>query len=180
MASIVERMIGAASLNANTFEEVEHDASATGQAMTVVILSSVAAGIGVIGSGFTTLLITIVASLIGWFIWAGLTFVIGTKLMPEPQTKSDLGELLRTIGFSTSPGILRIFGFVPILGWMISLAAGLWMLVAMVVAVRQALDYQSTVRAVIVCAIGFVIYMLFSVFLGTLLGGAAVLSGAVG
>lgn len=177
MASITERMIGAASLNAATFEEVEHDVNATGQAMAVVVLSSLAAGIGAAGSGFTALVVTTIAALLGWVVWAGLTFLIGTKLLPEPQTKADVGELLRTIGFSTSPGILRILGFIPVLGWMISLAASLWMLVAMVVAVRQALDYKSTLRAVGVCAIGFVANLLISIILGSIFGGAAILSG---
>jgi len=177
MASITERMIGAASLNAATFEEVEHDVNATGQAMVVVVLSSLAAGIGALGSGFMALVATTIAALLGWVVWAGLTFLIGTKLLPEPQTKSDVGELLRTIGFSTSPGILRILGFIPVLGWLISLAASLWMLVAMVVAVRQALDYKSTIRAVVVCVIGFVAYLLISVVLGSIFGGAALLSG---
>ncbi len=95
--------------------------------------------------------------LVGWFIWAALTFLIGTKILPEPQTKADLGELLRTIGFSASPGVLRIFGMIPLLGGLIALAASVWMLVAMVVAVRQALDYTSTGRAVGVCAIGWLV-----------------------
>jgi hypothetical protein len=94
---------------------------------------------------------------VGWFIWAGLTFLIGTKILPEPQTKADLGELLRTIGFSASPGVLRIFGMIPLLGGLIALAASVWMLVAMIVAVRQALDYTSTGRAVGVCVIGWLV-----------------------
>lgn len=176
MASLTKRMIGAAVLDVKTYEEVEADKAATGQAMTVVILSSLAAGVGTISLGLDMLLWMTIAALVGWFIWAGLTYVIGTKLLPEPQTQSDMGELLRTIGFSTAPGILRILGFIPFLGALISFAAGVWMLVAMVVAVRQALDYKSTGRAVGVCLIGFIIYMVVLGGLASVLVGGTALS----
>ena len=177
MASLVDRMIGAAMLNVNTYEEVEADTNAIPQAMTVVVLSSVAAGIGTLRhGGISGLLFGTVAALVGWAIWAGLTFVIGTKLLPEPQTRSDVGELLRTIGFAQSPGILRILGIIPLIGWLISLVASLWMLAATVIAVRQALDYQSTGRAVAVCLIGFVVYVVITFMLAAVFG----IGGAIG
>ncbi len=156
MASFTERMIGSAMLRARTYEEVEADSTAMGQAMGVVVLSGVAAGLGAWGSSMALEMFIALAS---WFVWALLTFVIGTKLLPEPQTRSDLGELLRTIGFSASPGVLRIFGVVPVVGWLISIVASFWMLAAMVIAIRQALDFSSTWRAVAVCAVGFVPYL---------------------
>ncbi len=160
MASYVERLIGAARLDPRTYEEVEADSSAMGQAMATVLLSSLAAGVGSIREGgIGGLVIIALSALIGWFVWALLTWFIGTRLLPEPQTESDLGELLRTIGFSASPGLLRVLAVVPAAGPLLALIASVWMLVAMVVAVRQALDYQSTGRAVGVCLIGFVIYL---------------------
>jgi hypothetical protein len=171
MASLTERMIGAAKLDVATYEEVENDPTAMGQAMLVVVLSSVAAGIGTIGMlGIRGLVIGTIVAIVGWFLWAGLTFLIGTKLLPEPQTQADFGQLLRSIGFSASPGVLRILGIIPILGWLISLAASIWMLVAMVIAVRQALDYKSTGRAVGVCLIGFVVYLVFSAIVAGMTG----------
>ena len=128
MASFTDRMLGAAKLDVDTYEEVEHDQTATGQAMGVVIISSLAAGIGSVGGGASGLIAGTIGALVGWFIWAALTFLIGTKVLPEPQTKADLGELLRTIGFSASPGVLRIFGMIPLLGGLIALAASVWML----------------------------------------------------
>ena len=120
MASFSERMIGAAMLNVSTYEEVEGDTNATPQAMAVVVLSSVANGIGAFGlGGFKGLIWGTVGALVGWVIWAALTFLIGTKLLPEPQTRSDIGELLRTIGFASSPGILRLCGLIPLIGWLI-------------------------------------------------------------
>lgn len=148
MASFTERMIGAAKLNVHTYEEVEADRTATGQAMAVVVLASVAAGIGEARQGLFALIAGAFVALIGWFIWAFLTYLIGTKILPERQTKSDVGELLRTIGFSASPGILRILSIVPVVGGLVTFVVSLWMLVAMVIGVRQALDYQSTWRAV--------------------------------
>lgn len=158
MEAYVNRIIRAAKLEVQLYEEVEHDVDALGQAMGVVVLSSLAAGLGRLGThGVNGIIWGTLGALAAWFIWAYLTYFIGTKILPEPQTESDLGETLRTIGFSSSPGLLRIFGFVPALGSIVIFGASLWMLVAMVVAVRQALDYESTARAVGVCAIGWLI-----------------------
>jgi hypothetical protein len=179
MATFVGRMIGAAKLDAATYEEIEADARATGQAMLVVCLSAVAAGIGAIGDGGVRgALGGVIAALLGWFLWALLTWVIGTKMLPEAQTSADLGQLLRTIGFSASPGILRLFGFIPVLGVIIQLAATIWMLAAMIVAVRQALDYRGTGRAIVVCLIGFLIYVAVNAALFMVLGLGAGMMGA--
>jgi hypothetical protein len=176
MTGFKDRMLRAAKLDVHLYEEVEADKSAMGQAMGVVVLSSVAAGIGSIGMGAAGpggILVGIIIALIGWYIWAFLTYFIGTKLLPEPQTHADLGELLRTIGFSSSPGLIRILGIIPGLGQVVFLAASIWMLVAMVIAVRQALDYKSTWRAVGVCAIGWAIQTAIIIILFSLFAGAA-------
>jgi hypothetical protein len=170
MHFLADRMIRAAKLDVTLYEEVEADRGAMGQAMTVVIVSSVAAGLGGIAKGgISGVFMGTILALVGWLIWAYLTYLIGTRLLPEPQTKADYGELLRTIGFSSSPGVIRILGMIPGLFWIISTIASVWMLVAMIIAVRQALDYSGTLRAVGVCAIGWVIQviilsLLFSFF----------------
>ena len=173
MSSFTERMIRAAKLDVALYEEVEADKGAMGQAMGVVILSSVAAGIGTISAtGIKGLIFGTIAALLGWFIWAFLTYFIGTRLLPEPQTKADYGELLRTIGFSSSPGVLRVLGIIPMLGNILNFIVGIWMLVAMVIAVRQALDYNSTWRAVGVCLIGWIVQItIFGLFFW-LIGGS--------
>jgi len=178
MASLIDRMIRAAKLDINVYEEIEADKGAMGQAMGVVVFSSVAAGIGTVGTiGINGLVLGTIAALIGWFIWAFLTYFIGTRLLPEPQTKADYGELLRTIGFSSSPGVLRVLGIIPIVGNILNFICGIWMLIAMIIAVRQALDYKSTWRAVGVCLIGWIIQIVvFSIFFG-LRGGAGALQG---
>ena len=172
MASFTDRMIRAAKLDVTLYEEVEADKEAMGQAMGVVILSSVAAGIGAIGTtGIKGLFFGTIAALLGWFVWAFLTYFIGTRLLPEPQTKADIGELLRTIGFSSSPGVLRVLAIIPMLGAILNFIIGLWMLVAMVIAVRQALDYKSTWRAVGICLIGWIVQMVIFALFFWLVGG---------
>jgi len=173
MASFKDRIIRAAKLDVHLYEEVEADKGAMGQAMAVVILSSIAGGIGTPARlGLGGILIGTIAALVAWYIWAFLTYFIGTKLFPEPQTKADVGELLRTIGFSSSPGLIRVLGIIPFLRGLVFLVAGVWMLVAMVIAVRQALDYQSTLRAVGVCIIGWIAQALVLLLLFYFLGGA--------
>ena len=160
MASFTERMIGAARLDVQVYEEVEADTGATGQAMGVVLLSSLAGGIGSVGLGAGGLGGFVgggIAALIGWAIWAFLTYIIGTRLLAEPQTRADVGELMRTLGFAQSPGLVRFVGILPGVGSLAVSIVSIWMLVAMVIAVRQALDYTSTWRAVGVCLVGWVL-----------------------
>lgn len=174
MSNFNDRIIRAAKLDASVYEEVEEDTTALKQAMAVVVLSSIAAGIGTTTSGGLSVIMVIITgtilALIGWYIWAYITYFIGTRLLPEPQTKADYGQLLRTIGFSSSPGLIRIFCIIPGLSGIISVIAAVWMLIAMVVAVRQALDYRSTFRAVAVCIIGWVIQSLFLIVVLAIIG----------
>ena len=181
MATLIQRAVGAARLNVATFEEVEADRGATGQAMLVVVLSAVAAGIGAWGEPGNGFLKMAFISLVAWFVWAFLTWLVGTKILPGPETSADMGQLLRTIGFAASPGILRVFAGLPGVGPVIGFIASVWMLIAMVVAVRQALDYRSTGRAVAVCIVGFLVYLAVILALGAALGlGAWMLGSAVG
>jgi hypothetical protein len=171
MASIWDRMFRAAKLDVQLYEEVEADIGATTQATIVVVLAALAAGIGSLGSGGISGLFTgTVIALIGWLVWAFLTYFIGTRLLPEPQTNADYGQLLRTIGFASAPGVIRVLGIVPGLAPFLFLIGGIWMLVAMVVAVRQALDYKSTGRAVGVCLIGWLVQVVILILAGPLIG----------
>ncbi|MGH7388943.1 MAG: YIP1 family protein [Candidatus Rokuibacteriota bacterium] len=167
-----ERMLGCARLDRATFEEVEHDPAATMPALGVVVLSSVAAGIGS-GARATSIVVGILVALAAWYVWAFLTYWVGTRLLPEPQTSATHGELLRVIGFSSVPGILRVLGIVPGLRAIVFLVTSIWMLVAGVVGVRQALDYRSTGRAVAVVAIGWVVqWAVMLLFLALMAPGA--------
>ena len=168
----VNRIIRACKLDVSLYEEVEADKSATLQAALVVVLSSLAAGVGAISLGASNFLMAPILSLISWYIWAYLIYIIGTKLFPEQNTKADHGQLLRTIGFSSAPGLIRIFGFTPDLMSITFIGAGIWMLIAMVIAVRQALDYESTWRAIGVVVIGFLVQAIILIMLLRIFGPA--------
>src|SRR5512147_117257 len=131
MNPFIDRMIRAARLDAQLYEEVEADAAATGQAAAVVLLASVAAGIGLGGFGIGDVLLIAIGALIGWVIWAALTYFIGTQLLPEAETEADVGQLMRTIGFASAPGVIRILGILPGFAWFVFAISGLWMLAAM-------------------------------------------------
>jgi hypothetical protein len=167
------RLIGAMALDPVIYEEVEADRGATLQAMLVVVLSSLSAGLGARGFGSGSLQGVLFISglaLVGWATWAIITFQIGARLMPEPQTRVDVGELLRTIGFAAAPGMLRIFGVVPGATIPAFVITSVWMLAAMIVAVRQALDYESTWRAFAVCALGWTLAIAIAVTIGLVFG----------
>ncbi|HEY5593735.1 MAG TPA: YIP1 family protein [Nitrospiria bacterium] len=165
LSLFVQRLWRAAKLDASLYEEVEADRSATAQALGVVVLSGLAAGVGTIGQfgGYGHVFPGIFWSLVGWLAWALLTYWIGAHLLPEPQTKADLGELLRTTGYSSAPGLIRVLGVLPGLTGIVFLVAAIWSLIAMVIAVRQALDYRSTWRAIGVCMIGWLVQALILV-----------------
>jgi hypothetical protein len=174
MQNLIDRMLRAAKMDATLYEEVEADTQATGQAAGVVILSSVAAGIGSLTSeGGVGIIIGTLTALIGWYIWAYMTYFIGTRLLPEPQTHATPSELLRTIGFASTPGIVRVIGIIPGLTGIVFVVAAVWMLAAMVIAVKQALDYHSTLRAVGVCAIGWIVQILVLALFFLLFGNSA-------
>ena len=156
--SLVDRMWRAAKLDSELYEEVEADKSSLGQATTVVILSALAAGLGNYHAGGLGLLVLgTLGALLGWYLWAFLTYFIGTRLLPTAETEADHRELLRTTGFSAAPGLIRAFGLIPGLADAVFAIAGIWMLIAMVISVRQALDYTSTGRALAVCLIGWLV-----------------------
>jgi len=169
-----KRAIGAAKLDVSVFEDVEADRGATGQALAIVVLSSAAAGIGLTTSTYDAPVITrVILALLLWVFWAALTCAIGLYLLPESQTETTIGELLRTIGFAASPGTLRVLGVLPGIGRPLYAIGTVWMLIAMVIAIRQALDYRSTARAVLVCVIAWVIAVALAALIGGLLFFAA-------
>src|SRR5690349_20426942 len=131
--SIVDRMRGAAMLDVATYEEVEHDERATGQAAVVVLIVAICSAIGAIWRGGPGIISGAITAIVGWLVWAGVTYLIGDKLLGGTAT---WGELLRTLGFAQSPGVLMIFGIIPILGGLVRIIVAIWLLVAGVIAIR--------------------------------------------
>lgn len=170
MASLTERMIGAAMLNVATYEEVEADQTATSQAAVVVALVAVAGAIGnYFRHGGRGIIGAVIAAFIGWLLWAAITYFVGTRLFGGTAT---LGEMLRTLGFAQSPGVIGILAIIPILGWLIMVVIALWQLVAGIIAIRQALDF-TTGKAILTALVGWVaVWIINAVVLGALFGGA--------
>ena len=158
MQSFPARMVGAARFHSGTYEEVGADATANGQAVAVVIIASLAAAIGVGATEPRALLGMLAVAIVSWLIWVMLTLFIGTRLLPGSVTNADFGQVLRTTGFSASIGILRVLGIVPAIREAVFAVVTIWMLITFVIAIRQALDYTSTGRAVAVCFLGWFIH----------------------
>ncbi|MBT8478045.1 MAG: YIP1 family protein [Gemmatimonadetes bacterium] len=151
--SMWDRMKGAAMLDVATYEEVEHDETLTTQAAIVVLIAALARGIGGFGDGENGIIVGIVAALFSWLVWAGITYLIGDKLLKGTAT---WGELLRTLGYAQAPAVLLILGFVPVLGGVIGAIVGIWLLVTGIVAIRQALDFD-TGKAILTAFLGWLV-----------------------
>lgn len=140
-------------LDIATYEEVEHDDNLTTQAAMVVLIAAVARGIGGFNQGENGIIVGVVAALFSWLVWAGITYLIGDKLLKGTAT---WGELLRTLGYAQAPAVLLIFGFVPVLGNILGAVVGIWLLVTGIVAIRQALDFD-TGKAVLTAFLGWLV-----------------------
>ena len=171
MAQFIARMTRAAKLEPRLYEEVASDTAATWQGLGVVLLSSLAAGIGSSRhAGLGGLVVGGLVALIAWYVWTLLTYLIGAKLFPMSQTSVSHRQVWRTLGFASAPGVLRVLGAAPWCTGAAFLVAAIWMLIASIIAVRQALDYTSTVRAVGVCLPGWFVHVCLLLFLLLLLG----------
>ena len=171
--SFAERMIGAAMLDVSVYEEVEADEGATGQAAGVVALVAVASAIGAYHNGGRGAIGAMIAALVSWALWAGVTYLVGTRFMGGTAT---WGELLRTLGFAQAPGVLNVLGIVPVLGGLVTFVVWVWTLVTAIVAIRQALDFD-TGKAVITAVVSFIFVFAVTLFVGALFSSVAILGG---
>ena len=159
MASFQQRLVGAVCLRAATYEDVEHDTSATVQAALVVVLTSFTSSIGwYFGMASAWLIVSgALRALIGWLAGAAVLWFIGTRMLPGRETEADVGQLLRTVGFAQTPGLFGLLAVVPVAGLFVPFLVAMWVIAATFVAVRQALDYDSTFRAIIVCLLAGIV-----------------------
>jgi hypothetical protein len=176
---MLARMLGAIRMNVDTYEDVEGDRSATWQAMAVVVIVSICTGVGALLSGVISgeesvdildLVFGVILGIVGWALWALVTWIVGTTLLKTPATDADWGQLARGTGFAQAPGIFRIFVFVPGVGGLIGLLALIWQIACMIIAVRQCLDYTSTWRAFFVVLISLIPYAILIVISTIVLG----------
>jgi len=143
----LNRIFRSVKIEPEVFNEVQKDKGATIWAALVVILSSSAAGIGATSLGASNFILAPIFSLISWFVWAYIVYFVGVKLFPDIKTKTTQFALLRAIGFSSAPGIIRVFGFNEDLMVVTFVGSAFWMLVCMVVAVKETLNYRSLWKA---------------------------------
>jgi hypothetical protein len=160
--TLVQRMIGAAKLDPATYEDVERDVNATVSALLVVVIAAVASGLAGLGAngGLSGLIGGILAAIVSWVVYAIVVYFIGTTILKTAETRSTVGELLRTLGFAQSPQVLLVLGVVPILGALVGLVVGIWLILTTIVAIRQALDFTSTARAVVVAIVAGLCYLI--------------------
>ena len=170
MPRYLRRLIGVVALDAGAYEDVEGDPTATLHAGVTVVLSSMSAGFGTtrLWAEPPSVWSLATIALLAWACWALVTFEVGARLLPGRRTHSDVGELLRTLGFASSPGLLLALGALPGLAVPVVALVTLWMTVTMIVAVRQALDYESTARAVAVCVLGWTLTIAIVFLVGSL------------
>lgn len=171
--TIVERAIGAAQLDVATYEEVEADRSATGQAAVVVAVTAIASAIGGSGHGTAGIIGGLVSAFLGWAITAGLAYFVGTRFFGGT---ADWGELLRTLGFAQAPRVLNVLGIIPVLGPLVMLAVWIWVLATQVVAIRQALDVdtgKAILTAIISMLIVWAAILIPMLLFGAIIAGAA-------
>jgi hypothetical protein len=143
----LNRIYRSIKIDPEVFDEVQKDRKATIAAGIVVVLSSLAAGIGASHLGVVNFFLAPGLSLVTWFVWAYIVYFVGVKLFPDVKTKTTHMALLRSIGFSSAPGMIRIFGFYEDLMTVMFVGSAFWMLACMVVAVKQTLNYKSLWKA---------------------------------
>lgn len=160
MAIFFSRFIGALALDPSAFEDIERDRHADLESMLVLLMACAAGGVGAIGAGDTSgggFVIGAVMVLGAWLVWAGLIGAIGTTILADTQTRSDVHELLRVLGYATAPGVFLSLAAMRTAAPLLIVVVSAWIVAAAVLGVRQALDYRSTARAAVVCAAAFVI-----------------------
>ncbi len=171
---MLERMLGAAMLNSDTFEDVERDRGATMQAALVVILVSLSGAVGGALSGdaslLTGIILGIISGVVWWVLWAAGCWIVGTTILNTPETSADWGELARGIGFAQTPGLLSVLTFIPYIGWIIGVVIFVWRFIAMLMAVRASLDYTSMWRAFFVVLIAFIPVLIVTAIILVILG----------
>ena len=167
--SLIPRAMGVVQLNDSTYEEIEHDTSATMQAAIVVVLVGIATGIGAIGDEWYSIIVSPIAQIVSWIVGAAVIFFVGTRLIPSGQTEADLGQVLRLLGFATIPGLANILGFIPVLGGLIAFAAAIWGLIITVKAIKHALE-MSTGRAIATAVLAWVAIIIVGVIFAAIFG----------
>ncbi len=182
---MIQRMIGAAFFNRQTYEEIEGDQGALGQAVGVVLLVTLCGIVGGVIGGLLgeVSVLRIILGVIGglvfgiirWALWVTVMYWVGGRMLRTGDTETSWGELGRVMGFAYTPGVLSVLSFVPVIGNLFPVIGFCWTVAAMTVAIRQALDFESTGRAIgavlLSAVIGFIPWIIVVIIQTALLGG---------
>ncbi len=172
MRVLIERMLRAIRLDPSLYGEVIQQPEALSQTIRIVIISGISAGIGSLGrGGVMGALIVSIGAIISWVIWAYFVMAFGMKVMPESEVIVNQGDFFRAIGFSSAPGVIRVLGIVPYLYFISVFIGHIWMIVSMVVAVKQVLNYKTDLQAFKVCLIGWFLMLGTAFILGSVIKG---------
>jgi hypothetical protein len=176
MTLFFRRFIGVLVLDAGAFEDIEADRRAGMQSVLVVMAVCLAGGFGAMGfgAGLNGVVVGAVVMLGAWLVWVGIIATVGTVTLPEPQTSTNVRELLRVLGYAAAPGMFLAFAAMRPAAPIIAVIVAAWMIAAAVIGVRQALDYKHTGRAIAVCTIAWLLSF------GMIVGAALMLSRPVG
>ena len=161
MRLFFNRFVRAARLDVELYREIVADPLTLNQAWITVLIYCMAAawgsfgGVGAVGTN-----IAMITTLIGWYIWAFFTYFAASRFFRENQ--NDLGRMqrktvIRAMGFASAPGVVRLLGVIPGLGIVILAVATIWMIAASTIAVKQALNFESTYRAAAACIIAWIL-----------------------
>lgn len=171
---MLDRVVGVFKLESATFEEIEHDEGATGQAALVVLIVVFISAFGtgfagtVSGQGFfPNFLSTLLSGLVGWALISAILYFVGTAFFKGEAT---IGEMLRVVGFAYAPQIL---GVIPCIGWLIGF---IWTFAALIVATRQGLDI-TTGKALVTIIIAAIAYAIVVLIIAAIFGGTLALFG---
>jgi hypothetical protein len=169
MNTIVDRAMRVVKLDQSVFGTIARDPNATRQAAIVVGVVAVASAIGGSTDGLGGILFGLIGAILSWLIFSGMAWFFGTNIFGSPTTVTNWESLLRTLGFAQAPNILAIFGFIPILGWVIAFIGSIWAIVTAIVAIRETLSF-STGRAIITAVVAWIATVIVLSILGILFG----------
>lgn len=171
------KLIRAAKLDSSLYEAIEHDPTALNHAAVAIILINVCSAIGEViydirlqetAIAADPLLIGMIVgaavfmALAKWFILTGIIYLIGVRVF---KGTAGFREILRTIAFAYTPVALQIL--LPLFmmyEWIFLVLVGtnVWMIAALVIAVRQSLDL-TTGKSLGIVVLAGIVYSIISV-----------------
>jgi len=154
---LFSQLIRAIQLEPQVFRELAQDKASLVSAMALALFSSAAAGVGSVGGYAEKIPQAIGTALLAWFLWVLLIYALGAKCFPAKR-RTSLTAILCAAGFASTPGLLRFLAYFPVFSVIVSFGAALWMFASMLVAMKEALHYESMPRTAAVIGIGWIAY----------------------